>query len=32
MLIGRLLAGLFAAFLNICFGEILNKIVPTQYI
>ena len=32
MLLGRLLAGIFAALSNICYSEILNKIIPTKFI
>jgi len=32
ILLGRLLAGIFAAFSNVCFSEILNNIVPTKFI
>jgi hypothetical protein len=32
ILLGRLLAGIFAALSNVCFSEILNNIVPTKFI
>ena len=32
ILFGRLLAGIFASSANICYSEIMNKIIPTKFI